>query len=261
MPLRYPPACQLSKRGQAGPSERKPFQPLKPPIAEFADWRLVDGGRQGPRRGGACWGSALPRLGAGAAGRGDRRDLWPERFCSIQPTRTPSALCRSRPTAPTRAPAPTVILPARQLASLLPCRRMRGGLRPSGSRCRDASCLERLDSAGNHVVTSPVLQDLSSLVGRPPSPLGAKRVGREIRSRCAAQRVGGAERPGPAREHVRRERISRSTQRHPAPQTGRTARTPFANSAIGVSSAWNSCCSGGLAFPLELACVLGGLPV
>ena len=55
--------------------------------------------------------------------RGDRRDPWPERFCYTHP------------------PTPTVVLPARQTASLLPCRRMRAGLRPSGSRCRDACCL------------------------------------------------------------------------------------------------------------------------
>ena len=147
--------------------------------------------------------------------RGDRRDLWPERFCYTHPPGSPSALCLSRPTAPTRAPTPTVILPARQPASLLPCRRMRAGLRPSGSRCRDACCLLswRLGRRPRYEVAG-VPGRVRSL-GAHLFSCRAKRGVREIRSGCAAQRVGGAERPGPAREHVRRDRISRSLRGQP----------------------------------------------
>ena len=129
--------------------------------------------------------------------RGDRRDPWPERFCYTHP------------------PTPTVILPARRDASRSACRRVRAGLRPSGSRFRDACCLLgwRLRRRWRCEVAG-VPGRVRSL-GAHLFSCRAKRGGREIRSRCAAQRVGGAERPGPAREHVRRDRISRTARGQP----------------------------------------------
>ena len=177
------------------------------------------------------------RLVAGAAGWWDRRDMEPERFLLYPPARTPSALCLSRPTAPARAPTPTRNPPCAPIRFTL-------GLPPHARRAspfglalpprRVMGAVLSVSAPRGTTLSSRLFGKTSWVLCAGSFSIQAVRGVREIRSGCAAQRVGGAERPGPAREHVRRERISRTSRGpnyeipgHPAAPRSQNARLWF----------------------------------